>query len=375
MAELALEGLTKRFAGVTAVEGLTLIVGSGELVTLVGPSGCGKTTALRLIAGFEVPDAGDIKVDGRTILQLPPEARRVGMVFQNYALFPHMNVFDNIAYGLKFAQGPKGKRRRVEELLDLMSLQGLEQRRPGELSAGQQQRAALARALAPEPKLLLLDEPLSALDAKLRERLRLEIKRLQRSLKITTIYVTHDQEEALAISDRLAVMSTAQVEQLGTPLEVYNRPATEFVASFIGRGNLLSAVVEGAKGGTVKLRLLPDGLEIAAEAEEGYRSGQEVKLLIRPERIRLDDTLENLIRGRLRALEFLGDSIWAHLDAGGKELRVKLPPQGLELEEGQELELSFSPKDCHLIPAGDSLRGSRATPPTPGSSPAPGNRR
>ena len=366
MVEVRLERVTKRFGEVLAVGDISFTVAEGEFLTLVGPSGCGKTTILRLIAGFERPDAGEILFDNRSVLALPPEARRVGMVFQNYALFPHMSVEQNIAYGLRSHRGIDRKRR-VRELLELIDLTGLERRNPAELSAGERQRVALARALAPEPKLLLLDEPLSALDAKLRERLRLEIRRLQRRLGITTIYVTHDQEEALAISDRVAVMSTGWIEQLGTPREVYHRPATEFVASFIGRGNLLAGVVTAAGAGRIQVRLVPEGPEIAmveVEGEgagEGYHVGQEVKLLIRPERIRLDGSLENRLHGKLGGVEFLGDSWWAYLDCGGAELRVKLPALSPELEEGQELELSFSPGDCHLIapsgPRGAWCRG------------------
>lgn len=348
MIQVRLDGVAKWFGPLLAVEGVSFTTEQGEFLTLVGPSGCGKTTLLRLIAGFEEPDAGDILFDNKSVLADPPEARRVGMVFQNYALFPHMSVEGNVAYGLRFRrEGDKGKR--VRELLQLVDLEGFEKRSPAELSAGERQRAALARALAPEPKLLLLDEPLSALDAKLRERLRLEIKQLQRGLNITTIYVTHDQEEALAISDRVAVMSTGRIEQLGTPWEVYDKPATEFVASFIGHGNLLEGVVTGVEDGRTKARLALEGPEIAVEAGVGYRQGQEVKLLIRPERIRLDGSLENRLHGRLKGIEFLGDSLWAYLDCDGNELRVKLPPGDLELEEGQELKLSFSPKDCHLI--------------------------
>ncbi|MFQ6090668.1 MAG: ABC transporter ATP-binding protein [Candidatus Bipolaricaulia bacterium] len=347
MVEVRLEHITKKFGGTVAVEDVTFTAREGEFLTLVGPSGCGKTTILRLVAGFEQPDSGEILFDNRSVLRDPPEARRVGMVFQNYALFPHMSVAGNVAYGLRFRRSPD-KRERVRELLRLVDLEGLERRSPGELSAGQRQRVALARALAPEPRLLLLDEPLSALDAKLRERLRLEIRRIQQRLKITTIYVTHDQEEALAISDRVAVMSPGRIEQLGTPPEVYARPATEFVASFIGRGNLLAGVVT-AVGDGVRVRLLPEGPEVRVQAEGDYRPGQEVRLLIRPERIRLDDSLENGLRGRLRGVEFLGDTLWAYLDCNGSELRVKLPALNSGLSEGQELILSFSPGDCHLL--------------------------
>ncbi len=350
MVEVRLEGVTKRFGEVTAVEGASFSVGEGGFLTLVGPSGCGKTTILRLIAGFDRPDEGEILFDGRSVLQEPPEARRVGMVFQNYALFPHMTVAGNIAYGLRSWRGQERQQRRVKELLELVGLEGLEHRSPGELSAGQRQRAALARALAPEPRLLLLDEPLSALDAKLRERLRLEIRRLQRQLGITTIYVTHDQEEALAISDLVAVMNSGRIEQVGSPKEVYHRPATEFVASFIGRGNLLEGKVSSVNGERVELWLIPSGPKISVRVAAGtVQSGQEVKLLIRPERIRLDGSLENKLRGRLKGIEFLGDSSWAYLDLGGQELRVKLEEAPGPAEGQEVVELSFASSDCYLI--------------------------
>lgn len=362
MVEVRLTGVTKRFGEVTAVDRASFAVGEGQFLALVGPSGCGKTTILRLIAGFERPDEGDILFDGRSVLGLPPEARRVGMVFQNYALFPHMTVAENIAYGLRSRRGGD-KRKRVEELLRLVGLEGLERRSPGELSAGQRQRAALARALAPEPRLLLLDEPLSALDAKLRERLRLEIRRLQRELGITTIYVTHDQEEALAISDLVAVMNQGRIEQVGSPQEVYHRPETEFVASFIGRGNLLEGVVTEVGDGRLVVRLAPQGPEIElAISAFRYRAGQGVKLLIRPERLRLDASLENRLRARLKGIEFLGDSSWAYLDWSGQELRVKLEGAP-DLAEGQEVELSFASGDCYLIPSPSR---------SPGPGPAPG---
>jgi len=353
MVQVRLERVTKRFGEVLAVENISFTAEEGEFLALVGPSGCGKTTILRLIAGFEQPDEGDILFDGRSVLGEPPEARQVGMVFQNYALFPHMNVEQNIAYGLRFRPGVDRKRR-VRELLELVDLVGLERRTPAELSAGERQRAALARALAPEPRVLLLDEPLSALDAKLRERLRLELRRLQRRLKITTIYVTHDQEEALAISDRVAVMSTGRIEQLGTPEEVYHRPTTEFVAQFIGRGNLLAARVEEIFPSMVKLRLAPEVVVTArSDRLEGLSPGQEVKLLLRPERLRVvgSGATGNRLRGRLRDVEFLGDAIFLHLDWPGGELRVKLPADELRPlpEEGTELELGFAPEDCYII--------------------------
>jgi thiamine transport system ATP-binding protein len=354
MTEVRLERVTKRFGGTVAVKEVSFTAFEGGFLALVGPSGCGKTTTLRLIAGFEQPDSGDILFDGRGILGKPPEARHVGMVFQNYALFPHMSVEANIAYGLR-SRHRAARKERVSELLRLVDLEGLQRRDPTELSSGQRQRAALARALAPVPKLLLLDEPLSALDAKLRERLRLEIRQLQRQVGVTTIYVTHDQEEALAISDRIAVISRGRIEQLGEPYDIYNRPTTEFVASFIGHGNLLPGVITRVGEGKIKARLATGGPEITLEAAEGYHVGQRIKLLVRPERIRLDGSFANRLRGQLRGVEFLGDALWAYLNCSGSELRVKLPPLNPRLEEGQEIELSFSSEDCHIIPTSDPL--------------------
>jgi ABC-type Fe3+/spermidine/putrescine transport system ATPase subunit len=349
MAQLTLKGLTKRFGEVTAVEGLTLELLPGELLTLVGPSGCGKTTTLRLIAGFEAPDAGEIELDGRRITNLPPEERGIGIVFQNYALFPHMDAFQNIAYGLKASKSEK--RRRVEELLGLMGLKGLERRRPSELSAGQQQRVALARALAPEPKVLLLDEPLSALDVQLRVRLRMELKRLQRRLGITTLYVTHDQEEALAISDRVAVMSEGRLEQLGPPWEVYHRPTSPFVAGFIGHGNLLKGQVAAVKGDRVRLQL-GDGVSVMLTHSRRLNQGDVVQFLIRPERLRLDGRGENRFHGVVRGVEFLGDAAMLHVEGAGCQWRVKVTEldQNLIEAEGNEVTLSFSPADGLIYP-------------------------
>jgi thiamine transport system ATP-binding protein len=357
---VTVKDVTKRFGTTIALENVSLEVGDGELVALVGPSGCGKTTLLRLIAGFEAPDVGDILFDGRSVLGVPPERRGIGLVFQNYALFPHMTVFQNVAYGLKFRPNPptpfpkreggaplphpfplrlrrgsgRGKRGRgrgrVRELLELVGLSGLEDRMPSELSAGQQQRVALARALAPNPQVLLLDEPLSALDAKLRERLRLEIKKIQRTLKITTVYVTHDQEEALAVADRVAVMSVAHLEQIGTPHEVYNTPATEFVARFIGRGNILPGELVGADAKHV---------------------------LVRPERIRLNQSADYTLLGKIIAMEFAGDALWLHIDVSGTALIVRAP--SLALREGDVVQLGIDRSDLYILPS------DRRSPPTP----------
>jgi putative spermidine/putrescine transport system ATP-binding protein len=250
MSYLTLTDVQKRFGDFAAVQDFNLSASRGEFVSFLGPSGCGKTTTLRMIAGFEQPTAGTISIDGRDITRVPPNRRNVGMVFQSYALFPNMNVADNIGFGLKVRKRPADQiRKRVAELLEIVNLPDRGARYPYQLSGGQQQRVALARALAFEPQVLLLDEPLSALDAKIRVALRQEIRQIQRQLGITTVYVTHDQEEALSLSDRVVVMSEGRMEQVGTPFEIYNFPTTAFVASFVGTLNVLKAtVVDPARG-------------------------------------------------------------------------------------------------------------------------------
>src|SRR5512134_3756958 len=255
--EIRLIGLSKRFADVTAVDHLDLVIAGGEFFSLLGPSGCGKTTTLRMIAGFEQPSEGRILLDGVDVAYTPPHKRNVNTVFQNYALFPHLNVFDNVAFGLRRAKRPKSEvKERALQALELVQLGGFEGRKPSQLSGGQQQRVALARALVLNPSVLLLDEPLGALDAKLRKTLQIELKSLQREVGITFIYVTHDQEEALTMSDRLAVMSNGRVEQVGTPSEVYEEPATAYVADFLGVSNLMDASAAGSTSdGRGKVRI------------------------------------------------------------------------------------------------------------------------
>src|SRR5919198_1721186 len=253
---IALEGVAKRFGKVGAVEDVTLSIGEGEFFSLLGPSGCGKTTTLRMIAGFEVPDEGQIVLQGRDVTAVPPNRRPVNMVFQQYALFPHMSIYDNVAFGLKVKRVPKSEHRdRIHDLLRVVALEGMEHRRPRQLSGGQQQRVALARALVNRPAALLLDEPLGALDVKLRRQMQLELKRIQTELGTTFVHVTHDQEEALAMSDRIAVMNGGRVEQVGTPREIYEHPRSAFVADFIGSLNALELTVEELVGGYALMRV------------------------------------------------------------------------------------------------------------------------
>ena len=285
MATVQLRGITRRFGNVLALDSLDLHVASGELVSLLGPSGCGKTTALRIVAGFEWPDSGEVIVGGEDVLGLPANRRHMGMVFQAYSLFPNMTAQENVEFGLRVRRRAKAERaRRATELLELVGLGEARTRYPRQLSGGQQQRVALARSLAIEPRVLLLDEPLSALDAKVRLQLREEARRIQLELGITTLYVTHDQEEALSISDRVAVMSQGRIEQVGTPAEIYGSPLTPFVANFVGTINRLEATVVSAADGTVRCGT---ALMSAGAAVGGRAAGDVVTLYVRPEDLRL----------------------------------------------------------------------------------------
>jgi thiamine transport system ATP-binding protein len=336
---LELDGVTRRFGATTAVDDVTLTVQDGEFFTLVGPSGCGKTTTLRLVAGFEAPDEGDVRFGDASMTGVPPEDRDFGIVFQNYALFPHMTVGENVAYGLQFRDPPDGKssEERVSELLDLVDLSGFEDRDPGELSGGQQQRVALARALAPGPSVLLLDEPMSALDARLRERLRVQVKQIQSELDITTVYVTHDQSEALAISDRVAVLNGGQVEQVGTPEAVYRSPESRFVAEFVGDNNVFEADSPVEAGGC-STRVDDEEFEVS-EPIDGRTT-----LCVRPENLRFDCD-QNDFDVVVESAEFLGEAYRVHCDWNGRDVLIKTreePPSG-------EAVVGFAPEDATLL--------------------------
>jgi thiamine transport system ATP-binding protein len=319
---LSLEGLTVAFEEVTAVEDVSLTVDRGEFFTLVGPSGCGKTTTLRAIAGLEEPDAGTVRIGGEEVTGRPPEDRPTGIVFQNYALFGHMTVRENVGYGLRFADPPGGQDRdeRVDDLLALVDMAGMADRDPRELSGGQQQRVALARALAPGPDVLLLDEPLSALDARLRERLRVTLREIQQDLGITTVYVTHDQAEALAVSDRVAVVEDGHLEQVAPPEAVYREPATRFVAEFIGDNNVLDGEVAATDPPTASIA----GVDVALPGDADVAAGDAVTLSIRPEHVTVDPAGEpaTVLSATVEAVEFLGDAYRVHCDWRGRTLLV-----------------------------------------------------
>jgi len=346
---LTLENITKIFPArggvgeVTAVHDVNLNIEKGELVTLLGPSGCGKTTTLRMIAGFEFPTAGQIILDGNPINMLPPHKRDMSMVFQSYAIFPHLDVFENIAYGLNVQRLPKAQiEERVNRVLDLVQLQGYGDRAPTQLSGGQQQRVALARALIMEPKVLLMDEPLSNLDAKLREEMRFEIRRIQKELNITSVYVTHDQIEAMTLSDRIVVMNNGIIEQIGTPVQMYRFPSSRFVANFIGRANFVHADVIKQKGHNLVVKVFEEVLELA-NIQRDFHENESVSLIVRPEMIRIDKTGE-LFSGIIRRGVYLGDVIEYDVEVNGQLLTcVESNPYVMELfPNGEQVTVGFA---------------------------------
>lgn len=356
MPSLRLVNLTKRFGQTVAVRNLTLTVEDGEIVTLLGPSGCGKTTTLRCIAGFLIPDEGEIYLDETPITRMPPEQRDIGFVFQNYALWPHMTVYQNLAFGLELRRVPRSEiQRRVQEVLALVRLSGFEDRYPRQLSGGQQQRVALARALVIQPRILLLDEPLSNLDAQLREEMRFEIRELQKKLGITSVYVTHDQAEALALSDRIAILHNGQLMQFGTPEEVYKRPQNRFVAGFMGITSFIEGTVSEIDEQGYATVTTEDGLTVYV-ARNQLQVGQGVTLAVRPEHIQLvfgepqgeaDET--NVLYGVVARAAYLGDLVDYRIRVGKWELRAHGNTRQI-LRTGERVALRLSPKEIAVIP-------------------------
>jgi spermidine/putrescine transport system ATP-binding protein len=355
---IALDGVRKSFGGATAVEELTLEIGEGEFFSLLGPSGCGKTTTLRMIAGFVTPDAGRVVLQGTDVTNVPANRRPVNMVFQHYALFPHMSIYDNIAFGLKMKGVPRAEHRaRIDELLRVVSLEGYEKRRPRQLSGGQQQRVALARALVNRPAALLLDEPLGALDVKLRKQMQLELKRIQNELGTTFVYVTHDQDEALAMSDRIAVMNGGRVEQLGSPRDVYERPQTAFVADFIGSLNTLDVTIDEVVGGYGVSRIA-DGRIVAAVDEQ--RAGETVRVGVRPEHVHIGaagskpDGDGSRLDGTIAELVYLGMYTQFHVETRvGTIVSHRLAGEpAVRLEAGAPVVLSWPADQATVLGSG-----------------------
>jgi iron(III) transport system ATP-binding protein len=354
---LLLEDVVKVFAGrggsgeVVAVDHVDIEIEEGELVTLLGPSGCGKTTTLRLIAGFEFPTEGIIRLDGQVINDEPPHKRNMSMVFQSYAVFPHLSVFENIAYGLNVQRLSKTDvRRRVAQVLELVELTGLENRAPNQLSGGQQQRVALARALVMEPKVLLMDEPLSNLDAKLREQMRTEIRRIQKRLGITSVYVTHDQVEAMTLSDRIVVMNLGRIEQVGSPTEIYRRPQTRFVADFIGRANFVDGVVRGHQDSRLVLEALGTTLTVPAP-KAAFSTGAGATLVVRPEMVEIDSP-QSQVTGIVQRATYLGNVVEYDVEVEGHLLAlVEYDPRHTTIHaEGQAVRLRFLEDCLYVLP-------------------------
>jgi len=349
MAYLELRKVSKRFNKTLAVSDLSFSVEKGEFISLLGPSGCGKSTTLRMIAGLESPDAGRIVFDGTDITDVPPNKRGAGMVFQSYALFPNLTVRGNIAFGLEIAGKSKTEiNETITHMLQLVQMEGIESRYPSQLSGGQQQRVALARALAPEPHILLLDEPLSALDAMVRVDLRAEIRRIQSELRITTVYVTHDQEEALSISDRVAVMRDGTIEQVGTPEEIYRNPSSRFLASFIGTANQFS-------GNAVDNQTVQGAQFIFHAPVPEELVGKSVVVLVRPENIKVFQKTEqipdgyNLIDGEVQTITFMGAITRLTLNVYGDKVVCDVPANTYHFEHSQSVHLAISPDFCQIM--------------------------
>ena len=353
MAEISLElkEIKKSFTeGEAVLDNISLEISKGEFITLLGSSGCGKTTTLRIIAGLEQPDAGSVWLDGREVTGLEPNQRDVNTVFQNYALFPHMNVAENIGYGLKLKKVPKSEiRKKVSQMLELVQLEGYEKRKPSELSGGQKQRVAIARALVNNPKVLLLDEPLGALDLQLRRAMQIELKHLQKKLGITFIYITHDQEEAINMSDRIAVMKDGRIEQIGTPDEIYNHPQTSYVATFVGNANILKVTVEGREGADLKIAIAGGSVLVVSEGRE-LKAGKPVTLAVRSENLIFDENCGEGLPAEVIEKSFAGGLLRVVLKlADGTEVVANRHGIDAGVEPGQKVTCSFAAENAVLV--------------------------
>ncbi|TGE00314.1 ABC transporter ATP-binding protein [Methylobacterium nonmethylotrophicum] len=349
---IRLDRVSKAFGGVTVVDDLDLTIGRGEFVSLLGPSGSGKTTILMMLAGFESPTAGTVSLDGARIDRLPPHRRNMGVVFQSYALFPHRTVAENVAFPLRM----RGMARpevagRVARALDMVQLGAFADRKPAQLSGGQQQRVALARALVFEPAVVLMDEPLGALDKQLREQMQLDIRDIHRRLGLTIVFVTHDQGEALTMSDRVAVFNKGRIEQIATPREIYDHPRTRFVAEFLGETNLIDGVVDRAGAGTATIRVA-DGTAIEAATHHALASGEAVTVSLRPERLRLSPSAEapNALPAAVADSVYHGDHIRVRIDAPTGSLIARTPRGAPEWDRGARTFATFAPGDCWVLP-------------------------
>jgi len=360
---VTLENVTKGFrspdgeiSAVVAVDNVSLDIRDGEMVTLLGPSGCGKTTTLRIIAGFEMPDAGRVLISGEDVTDRPPNKRDTAMVFQSYAIFPHLSVFENVAFGLRLRKAAQAEvDERVSKMLDLVGLSDMARRSPDQLSGGQQQRVALARAIVNEPVVLLFDEPLSNLDAKLREQMRLEIRRIQQTLGITSVYVTHDQAEAMSLSDRIVIMNQGSIAQVGTPSEIYNRPVDRFVAEFVGRANFVGATIVGGAGGGMVIDVHGQRAEIPAASCQ-YPAGTRVELVVRPETVKLfrsdsECASPMCFTGRVTRVVYMGSVAEYDVDVDGIPLLavVASPAEHGLFSVGEEVQVGFAVDVAHPL--------------------------
>jgi iron(III) transport system ATP-binding protein len=354
---LVLKSLVKVFGtgqnAVTAVDDVNIEVQEGELVTLLGPSGCGKTTTLRMISGFEIPTSGEIRIDGEDVSTTPPNQRPTTMVFQNYALFPHLTVFENIAYGLKIRRdSAQNIREQTEKIMVLVGLEGLAERAPAQLSGGQQQRVSLARSLVMEPKVLLLDEPLSNLDAKLRVSTRLEIRKLQQRVGITSVYVTHDQEEAMTLSDRVVIMHQGKIMQIGSPQAIYAKPVNRFVADFIGKANFLEGRIGNvASNNETVLDILGKKFQVIVP-QGTFSEGERVLLVVRPESLVLEPKKPDTLTGTIREAVYLGSQMVYEVEAAKNIITVEVtnPQEHMIFKAGEQVAITFQEKSLHILP-------------------------